>query len=88
MKPIRQTIERLFLQGLESAGVEEPEAPTDDLVLLQSGLDSLGFAILVTRLEGEFGCDPFTMMKEAVYPRTYAEFVKIYETYVPQSGAE
>ena len=88
MKPVRQTIERLYLQALESAGVEEPAAPTEDLVLLQSGLDSLGFAILISRLESEFGCDPFTMMKEAVYPRTYAEFVKIYETYVPQSGAE
>ena len=30
----------------------------DDLVLLDSGLDSLGFAVLVARLEDELGIDP------------------------------
>jgi hypothetical protein len=33
---------------------------TDDLLLLNSGLDSLCFAILVARLEDEIGVDPFT----------------------------
>jgi acyl carrier protein len=33
---------------------------TDDLVLLDSGLDSLCFAILVARLEDKLGVDPFT----------------------------
>jgi acyl carrier protein len=37
---------------------------TDDLNLLDSGLDSLGFAILVARLEDELGCDPFTESDE------------------------
>ena len=33
----------------------------DDLVLLDSGLDSLCFAILVARLEDELGVDPFRL---------------------------
>jgi acyl carrier protein len=48
-------------------------------VLLDSGLDSLGFAILVARLEEELGFDPFVEMEEAIYPTTFAEFVKIYD---------
>ena len=52
-------------------------------VLLESGLDSLGFAILVARLEEELQYDPFSMMDEPVYPRTLGEFVAIYERYAP-----
>lgn len=53
----------------------------DETVLLESGLDSLGFAILVARLEEELEYDPFAMMDEPVYPRTLGEFVAIYERY-------
>lgn len=52
-------------------------------VLLESGLDSLGFAILVARLEEELGYDPFTMMAEPVYPQTFGELVAIYERFAP-----
>ncbi|WP_397233994.1 acyl carrier protein [Pelodictyon phaeoclathratiforme] len=54
---------------------------SDDTVLLESGLDSLGFAILVARLEEELQYDPFSMMDEPVYPRTLGEFVAVYERY-------
>ena len=59
---------------------EDKEAPVlhDDDVLLESGLDSLGFAVLVTRLEETLGVDPFTEMEEPVYPRTLREFVDVY----------
>lgn len=57
---------------------------SDELILMDSGLDSLGFAVLVTRLEDDFGYDPFTIMTEAVYPRTLAEFVEVYEKYKPK----
>jgi hypothetical protein len=43
---------------------------SDDLVLLESGLDSLGFAILVARLEDVLGFDPFTISSDAYYPVT------------------
>lgn len=51
----------------------------DKTVLLETGLDSLGFAILVTSLEEELGFDPFQIMDEPVYPVTFGEFVSIYE---------
>ncbi|MDD4862974.1 MAG: acyl carrier protein [Alishewanella agri] len=51
----------------------------DDTVLLQSGLDSLGFAMLVAQLEEDLGIDPFSQMQIAVYPRTFGEFVSIYQ---------
>ena len=51
----------------------------DDLVLLDSGLDSLGFAVLVARLEDTLGVDPFTASEEAVFPVTFGDFVKVYE---------
>jgi acyl carrier protein len=54
---------------------------TDDLVLLDSGLDSLGIAVLVARLEDVLGLDPFTEFTsdEAAYPVTLGAFVDVYE---------
>jgi len=51
----------------------------DDLVLANCGLDSLGFAVLVARLEETLGVDPFTAAQDAVFPVTLGEFVKVYE---------
>ena len=52
---------------------------TDDLALLDSGLDSLGFAVLVARLEAKLGIDPFTTAEDAMFPLTLGDFVKVYE---------
>ncbi len=51
----------------------------DDLVLQDSGLDSLGFAVLVARLEDKLGIDPFTASEDALFPVTFGDFVKVYE---------
>lgn len=51
---------------------------TDDLPLLESGLDSLCFAIIVTRLEDSLGVDPFAA-DETLFPVTFGEFVRLYE---------
>lgn len=51
----------------------------DDLLLLDSGLDSLCFAVLVTRLEDVLGVDPFSTTYDAPFPVTLADFVKAYE---------
>ena len=51
----------------------------DDLVLLDSGLDSLGFAVVVARLEDALGIDPFTITEDAKFPVTFGDFVKMYE---------
>ena len=52
---------------------------TDDLVLLDSGLDSLAIAILVARLEESLGFDPFTESDDAAYPVTLGDFITFYE---------
>ena len=52
---------------------------TDDLELLDSGLDSLCFAVIVARLEGQLGVDPFSASEDAVFPVTFGEFVQFYE---------
>ena len=55
-------------------------APLDDnLVLLDSGLDSLGFAVLVARLEDTLGIDPFTAAEDVHFPVTLGDFVRVYE---------
>jgi acyl carrier protein len=51
----------------------------EDLVLAECGLDSLGFAVLVARLEDTLGIDPFTAAEDAFFPVTLGEFVKVYE---------
>jgi len=59
---------------------DEPLPPlTDELLLLDSGLDSLGVAILVTRLEDLLGVDPFTDSDISVPPATVGEFIRLYE---------
>jgi acyl carrier protein len=52
---------------------------SDELVLLDSGLDSLCFAVIVARLEDELGFDPFTASEDLEFPVTFKDFVKIYE---------
>jgi acyl carrier protein len=51
----------------------------DDLVLLESGLDSLCFAIIVARLEDALGFDPFSTAEEVYFPVTLGDFIKFYE---------
>lgn len=52
-----------------------------ETVLLDTGLDSMGFAIFVSELEEVLGYDPFAIAENiTVYPQTFAEFVAFYET--------
>ena len=63
------------------AAEDEKKLPplADDLVLLDSGLDSLAVAILVARLEETLGLDPFTESDDVSYPVTLGDFIKFYE---------
>ena len=53
----------------------------DDSVLLEIGLDSLCYAILVVDLEEKLGVDLFQMEDEIIYPRTFGEFFELYKKY-------
>jgi acyl carrier protein len=80
---IEQIIRHTFSEILESMGSQLNAPLEKDTVLLGSGLDSLGFAILVARLEESLGYDPFIRMEEPVYPQTFGDFLNIYEKYQP-----
>lgn len=57
-------------------------APLDDnLLLAESGLDSLCFAIIVARLEDVMGIDPFhaSPVREGSFPVTFGDFVARYQ---------
>jgi acyl carrier protein len=81
---MRDVIQAVFLEVFtrETAGKEVPQI-TDDLLLLESGLDSIGFAILVVELEIRLGFDPFSTAADAYYPTTFGEFVNFYERNKP-----
>ena len=57
---------------------------SDETILLESGLDSLGFAILVAKLEEDLGYDPFVLMNMPVYPRTFIDFIEVYQRFSPK----
>ena len=75
---IKATVISQFEQARRSArGVLPPL--TDNLVLLDSGLDSLGMAVLVARLEDALGLDPFATADITSPPVTLGDFIRIYE---------
>lgn len=81
---LKEVIKETYVEVLEQTGSELLVSElTDKVVLLESGLDSLGFAILVATLEEKLEFDPFTMMDEPFYPSTFGEFVSIYEKMNP-----
>lgn len=54
-------------------------ALSDELELLDSGLDSLCFAIIVARLEDILGRDPFSSDDIIDLPVTVGDFIRLYE---------
>ena len=52
--------------------------------MLELGLDSLCFAIIVSRLETVLGVDPFSDNADAPFPVTLGEFIRFYENAVQE----
>jgi hypothetical protein len=80
---IRSTVLSQIEQVAKEQHITLPSL-TDALVLSDSGLDSLGFAILVTRLEDALGSDPFTASDDVYFPVTLGDFVRVYENAAQQ----
>jgi|TARA_B100000989_G_scaffold27208_1_gene17588 acyl carrier protein len=78
---IESNIIETFKEVFESQNIEFPKDFSDESILLDSGLDSLGFAIIVSVLEEKLGYDPFIEMEEAYYPSSYKDFKDIYLKY-------
>lgn len=76
---MRTLILQLMVEVAENTDCTLVDDIHDGTVLLESGLDSLGFAILVARLEEELGRDPFADMEDVVYPNSVGEFIAIYD---------
>jgi acyl carrier protein len=76
--PMKSTIIAQFEQVAREQ--DKKLAPlTENLVLLDSGLDSLCFAIIVARLEDTLGFDPFSTDEEVDFPITLGDFIRFYE---------
>ena len=72
----------IILAEIRTVAAEQTKtlAPlTDDLALLDSGLDLLCFAILVARLEDMTGRDPLGSAEDIRFPRTVGEFIALYD---------
>ena len=78
----RSTIIAQFEQLAKEKKLQLPPL-TDELVLLESGLDSLSIAIIVARLEDELGYDPFGSDEDVPIPVTLSDFIRIYEEHGP-----
>lgn len=77
------TIRELVIEVLKQVIVErERQVPDllDSMPLSETGLDSLGFAVLVARLEDQLGFDPFLNLNNPIFPRTVGELVETYES--------
>ena len=75
------SIKLMVISEIEQIAVQHQKklAPlTDDSVLMNTGLDSLCFAIIVATLEDELGYDPFTEAEDVCFPVTFGEFVRFY----------
>lgn len=78
---MEKTIRKHFDEALNATGSKLNQELNNNTVLLESGLDSLGFALLVALLEEELGFDPFAELDDALYPSTFSEFVQVYEQF-------
>jgi len=78
---VRSKIESQFQQVAREQ--ERTLGPlSDDTRLVNSGLDSLSFAIIVARLEDSLGVDPFSAAEAVEFPVTFGDFVRLYENVV------
>jgi acyl carrier protein len=75
---IRSDISTLFAEVAKEQ--RKTLAPlSNELGLLETGLDSLCFAIIVARLEDRLGVDPFNTDDGIDFPVTIGDFIRLYE---------
>lgn len=75
---IRSTIEDTIIQ----VAIEHKKAVpplNDGLHLVECGLDSLGLAVVVARLEEQLGLDPFRDSPDWTFPVTLGDFIALYQ---------
>jgi len=75
---VRPVIVSMFEQVAREQG-RDLSPLADDLKLVDSGLDSLCFAVIVARLEDSLGFDPFSASEPLEFPVTFGDFSRLYE---------
>ena len=85
---VRMSIKTTVISEIEQVrGTSGKHLPalTDDLVLVESGLDSLSVALLITRLEDTLGLDPFAAAEVTSHVVTLGDLIRLYENAAPAS---
>jgi acyl carrier protein len=75
---MRTTIDTIFQQVAREQQRTLSQL-SNDVRLMDTGLDSLSFALIVARLEDTLGVDPFQNVDS--FPVTFGDFVKLYENH-------
>jgi hypothetical protein len=89
-EPQTLSIRILITRELEEVAVEHGRTLvplTEDTKLLESGLDSLGLAVVVMRLADSLGIDPLSSAESAAPSTTFGEFVRMYENCLAECPA-
>jgi hypothetical protein len=77
-----ESIRTLVLETITAVATEQGKTlgpMSDEIALMNSGLDSLCVAIVVARLDDRLGVDPFGTADDVMLPVTLGDFVQIYE---------
>jgi acyl carrier protein len=78
------SVRSIVISQFEQVAVEQHRTLarlSDELKLLDSGLDSLSFALIVARLEDALGFDPFDVVEDVKFPVTFGDFVRLYDNH-------
>ncbi len=74
---IRTSVIEEIIKTFEQEGVIFNEAMLE-MGVMEIGVDSLTYAVLVTRLQNKLKRDPFTDNPNLGYPKTLNEFISAY----------
>lgn len=78
MNRIAEQIRKVFNELWAEDHEEPPPLLEADTILLETGFDSMAFAVLVAQLDDELGVDPFALDMDGETPVTFADFVGFY----------
>jgi acyl carrier protein len=76
---MKEIIINIIKEVANNYGWEITNDIKEETKLIDCGLDSLGIAILVSKLEEVLKKDPFSKNENFEYPENIGEFIKLYE---------
>lgn len=83
----REALDTVILNSMKevagSRGTELTVPLQPETVLLDTGLDSLSFAMLIASLERKLGYDPFVLSEKSFYPTTITQLCDYYHDNQP-----